>query len=216
MDAFSDKLIRRLRQSDPLTQIQLIAESSLSPATCDRVAAGAALATQNGEIGAPTAVQHLSEDLEEDVRIAALEAAATRLERNPRAYVAVLRRCGTDPSRRVRRVAIAGMRKCIELGVLWGIAPALLGCARITDPTTQALAIEALGELARVAPRRGLDAFTELVENRDEIDVELHDRLARAIESLRASGPRRTARLLRRLRDPALESVGLVAQDRHI
>jgi len=86
-----------------------------SPDPNERRAIAEALATGAGNLGALSAVQHLARDPDETVRAAAVAAAAARLERATKRYAAIVRAACSDPSRRVRAVALGGLRKAVEL-----------------------------------------------------------------------------------------------------
>lgn len=91
---------RELMNSDVFERTRALSEGATSLDVARRRATAEALATGVGDLGALSAVQHLARDADDDVRAAAVTAAAMRLQRAPGRYGAVVRDACDDEARR--------------------------------------------------------------------------------------------------------------------
>jgi HEAT repeat protein len=209
-----EQLVEELRRSDPLREVQLVSEGAISADVRHRRAVARALsAGVDQNVAVPPAISHLARDADEDVRGYAIEAAATRLEEAPKRYLELLRRACLDPSRRVRRLALAGLQKAIELGHARGAAPALVRCMSIADPVTQELATGPLLALQQLMVRRAVAAYEEIAARARELPPSVRNILMDNAARLRDSHPQRIARVVAALSDQSTTELARRSSD---
>ena len=108
--SFSNALAHQLDVATPMLRVQIIAQQAMSPVPNQRAAIGHALAEHVHALGAPSAIDLLSRDRDENVRIAAIETAVAGVDGRD-SYLTILGRASLDPCRRIRRVALKGLQK---------------------------------------------------------------------------------------------------------
>ena len=119
MSSLQTTLAHQLHVADPMLRTQIIAQQAISPVPGRRVAIGHALAEHVHAIGAPTAIDLLSKDRDEDVRVAAIRTAVSGVDGRD-SYLMILRRASLDPCDRVRRLALKGLQKGLRRALLDG------------------------------------------------------------------------------------------------
>lgn len=206
-------LAKLLEHMPPLGRTLCIAEWTMAPSRWQRLAIARALRDPVPALGVPTALQRLARDAYGDVREAAVEAAAVRLQEAPAPLAAILRAAVGDAHRRVRLCAIAGLHKAASLTLDAGAIDALLACALDDDPRCASSAAHALVALVTREPRRAVRALELVVEHPDEVDVQVLCRLVDDIEHLAPFAPAVAARLLRRLARHPVDWLRADAQD---
>tara|TARA_R110002096_G_scaffold433887_3_gene653818 strand:- start:22060 stop:22563 length:504 start_codon:yes stop_codon:yes gene_type:complete len=93
-----------------MLRVQIIAQQAMSSVPGQRAAIGHALAEHVHTLGAPSAIELLSKDRDENVRIAAIKTAVAGVEGRD-SYLTILGRASLDPCRRIRRLALRGLQK---------------------------------------------------------------------------------------------------------
>ena len=119
MLSLQESIAHKLYVADPMLRTQIIAQQAISPVPDQRVAIGYALAEHVHAIGAPSAIDLLSRDRHEDVRVAAIRTAVTGVDGQD-SYMTILRRASLDPCDRVRRLALRGLQKGLRSELLDG------------------------------------------------------------------------------------------------
>lgn len=191
-------LERYLLRIRGLTRTEVIAEWATSPHPPLRAAVAKALCNVRiHALGIVPALELLAEDRSAEVRRAAVEATACRLESSPERCSAVLRRHAVGERRSIRLAAVVGLRRTMEMGQDDRAVPVLVSCADTTDVV---VAEEAMSALTHGDSNEAIRWMEAMVIRLDELD----DRMAASILStarrVAARYPERAGRILSALR----------------